>query len=109
MARIRSLLHSAAVHPFFARVLPFALLAVACLKVPLTLLGPSGLPRLRALRTELAQVESENRQGLREIERLRLEIKALRDDPEAVERIARDQLGMVRKSEVIFQFGARAE
>jgi cell division protein FtsB len=109
VARIFSLLHSAAVHPFFARVLPFALLAVACLKVPLTLLGPTGLPRLKALRTELSQVETDNRQALREIERLRLEIKALRDDPEAVERIARDQLGMVRKSEVIFQFGARAE
>lgn len=97
------------VHPLFARVLPLGLLAVACLKVPLTLLGPAGLPRLGALRSELAQVEADNREALREIERLRLEIHALRDDPEAVERIARDQLGMVRKSEVIFQFGARAE
>ena len=84
-------------------------MAVACLKVPLTLLGPTGLPRLTALRGELAQVDEQNRQSLREIEHLRQEIKALRDDPEAVERIARDQLGMVRKSEVIFQFGARAE
>jgi cell division protein FtsB len=36
---------------------------------------------------------------------LRVEVDALRDDPAAVERIARDQLGMVRRSEVVFQFG----
>jgi cell division protein FtsB len=31
-------------------------------------------------------------------------VQELRDDPAAVERIARDQLGMVRRSEVVFQF-----
>ena len=36
--------------------------------------------------------------------RLRIEVRRLRDDPAAVERIARDELGMVRKSEVVFQF-----
>jgi cell division protein FtsB len=39
------------------------------------------------------------------VNRLRIEVTQLKDDPAAVERIARDELGMVRKSEVVFQFG----
>ncbi|MCK6592584.1 MAG: septum formation initiator family protein [Polyangiaceae bacterium] len=31
----------------------------------------------------------------------------LRDDPSAVERIARDDLGLVRQTEVVFQFPVR--
>ena len=31
-------------------------------------------------------------------------MKDLRENPAAVERIAREQLGLVRKSEVVFQF-----
>lgn len=96
-------------HPFIARFLPLGLLVVACLKVPITLFGATGLSRLSGLREELHEVQAHNDETVREIERLRAEIKALREDPEAVERIARDQLGMVRKSEVVFQFGSRAE
>ena len=39
------------------------------------------------------------------IQRALDEVKQLRDDPAAIERIARDELGMVRRSEVVFQFG----
>ena len=47
----------------------------------------------------------ENAESYREVERLRVEVRELREDPVAVERIARGELGMVRKSEVVFQFG----
>jgi cell division protein FtsB len=36
-----------------------------------------------------------------------LEVKDLRENPKAVERIAREQLGLVRKSELVFQFEKR--
>jgi len=68
-------------------------------------LQPEGLPRLRGLQKELDQVDKENDELKREVTRLRVEVQQLRDDPAAVERIARDELGMVRKSEVVFQFG----
>ncbi len=59
---------------------------------------------MRAVEKELAGVQSENRALKRDVGDLKTEVRRLRDDPAAVEHIARDQLGMVRKSEVVFQF-----
>ena len=87
------------------RTLPIAMLALALVAVPVLVLEPEGLPRLRALQKELDQVDTENDELRRDVGRLRVEVKQLRDDPAAIERIARDELGMVRKSEVVFQFG----
>jgi cell division protein FtsB len=86
------------------RTLPIAMLALALVAVPLLVLQPEGLPRLRALQKDLDGVNAENDEMRREVDRLRVEVGRLRDDPAAVERIARDELGMVRKSEVVFQF-----
>jgi cell division protein FtsB len=68
------------------------------------LLEPQGMPRMRSLETELGGVETENAELRRDVGRLRTEVKELRENPTAVERIAREQLGLVRKSEVVFQF-----
>jgi cell division protein FtsB len=89
---------------FVERALPIAILAVALVSVPILVLEPEGLPRLRALERELADVQAENTELRRDVAKLRIEVRDLRDDPAAVERIARDQLGLVRKSEVVFQF-----
>jgi cell division protein FtsB len=86
------------------RTLPIAMLTLALVAVPVLVLEPAGLPRLQSLEKELAQVDAENDDLHREIERLRVEVRELRDDPAAVERIARGELGMVRKSEIVFQF-----
>ena len=59
---------------------------------------------MRALEGDLANVKQENGELRREVTQLRDDVKRLRDDPAAVERIARDQLGLVRKSEIVFQF-----
>jgi cell division protein FtsB len=89
---------------FLQRTLPIGMLALALVAVPVLVLQPEGLPRLRSLQRELDQVDAENADLKREIGRLRVEVHQLRDDPAAVERIARDELGMVRRSEVVFQF-----
>jgi cell division protein FtsB len=86
------------------RTLPIAMLVLALVAVPLLVLEPAGLPRLRALQKELDEVHADNDALRRDVARLRVEIHELRDDPAAVERIARQQLGMIRKSEVVFQF-----
>jgi cell division protein FtsB len=90
---------------FLQRVLPMAILALALVSVPILVFEPEGLPRLRALQKELDGVNEENAELKREVGKLRVEVRELRDDPAAVERIARDQLGLVRRSEVVFQFG----
>lgn len=86
------------------RGLPLAVLTVSLVSVPILLLEPQGLPRMRSLETELAGVQSENAELRRDVGRLRNDVKELRESPTAVERIAREQLGLVRKSEVVFQF-----
>ena len=93
--------------PFVERVLPIAVLVVALVGAPILIFSPEGLPRLRGLERELAAVDEENRRLEREIEELRGRVERLRDDPAAVERIARDDLGLVRQSEVVFQFPQR--
>jgi cell division protein FtsB len=89
------------------RILPVGVLVVAVIGAPVMILSPQGLPRLRGLEKELADVEEENADMRRQIEELRGRVARLRDDPAAVERIARDDLGLVRQSEVVFQFPAR--
>lgn len=86
------------------RVLPLAILVVAVIGAPVMIFSPEGLPRLRGLERELSQVEEETAELGREIESLRGRVQRLRDDPTAVERIARDNLGMLRQTEVVFQF-----
>jgi cell division protein FtsB len=89
------------------RILPLAILVVAVVGAPVLIFAPQGLPRLRGLEKELADVDEENAELRREIEGLRGKVARLRDDPRAVERIARDNLGLVRQTEVVFQFQTR--
>lgn len=86
------------------RGLPLAVLTMSLIAVPVLVLEPQGMPRMRALDKELRDVETENAELRRDVTRLRTEVKDLRENPAAVERIAREQLGLVRKSEVVFQF-----
>jgi cell division protein FtsB len=89
------------------RILPVAMLVVAVVGAPVMIFAPQGLPRLRGLEKELADVDEENAALRREIDSLKGRVTRLRDDPGAVERIARDNLGLVRQTEVVFQFQAR--
>jgi cell division protein FtsB len=89
---------------FVQRALPIGTLALALVSVPILVFQPEGLPRMRALKSELENVTAENAEIRRDIAKLRVEVNQLRENPAAVERIARDQLGLVRKSEVVFQF-----
>ena len=85
-------------------LLPFAMLVCAIVAVPLRILAEEGLPRYRALQAEQVDLDAQNDRMRREVRDLQREVEALRSDPGAIERIARDELGMVRPGEVIFQF-----
>jgi cell division protein FtsB len=91
-------------HDLWLRGLPLAVLTISLIAVPVLVLEPQGMPRMRALEKELKGVDQENAELRRDVARLRTEVKDLRENPAAVERIAREQLGLVRKSEVVFQF-----
>jgi cell division protein FtsB len=85
-------------------VLPFGLLVLVIVTVPVYILDDRGLPRYRSMRAQLTRVESNNQKLEREVLELSKHVKLLRDDPRAIERIARDDLGMVKPGELIFQF-----
>ena len=88
-------------------VLPFSLMVMAVMIVPTLVLDEQGLPRYRELRSELGELRDSNEELVREIAGLKTQIEALRSDPGYIERIARDELGMVRPDELVFQFPSR--
>ena len=81
-----------------------AMVSLAVVAVPVLVFAPEGFPRLKALQRELADRRANNEQLRRDVAQLRSDVRRLREDPGAVERIARDELGMVRRNEVVFQF-----
>ena len=89
---------------FVERVLPLSILVVALVSVPLMIWSPTGLPRLEKLRLEKAQSELAASRLSAEIRQLRAEVERVKTDPSHVERAARDQLGLVRRTEIVFQF-----
>ena len=87
------------------RVLPLAVLALSAISVPVMVLSPSGAPRLRALSEEKRRVDVEISRLGDQIRRLRVEVRHLKSDPAKVEQVARDELGLLRQTEIVVQFG----
>jgi cell division protein FtsB len=74
--------------------------------VPYHVYARSGLARTIALRRELAALRAHNRELAAENERLGREAAALKDDPAAIERVARAELGWVKPGEIVVDLGA---
>lgn len=87
-----------------AFIVPFCLLLVSIVMVPTLMFDSQGVPRYSALSRELARLRAKNELIRREVIELRDQSRRLRNDPRAIERIARDELGMVRDGEIVFQF-----
>ena len=79
----------------------FGLLTVGM--VLLAVFDPHGALAVRKQHTRLDQVNSEVAALTEENERLRKQIDQLRHDPATIERIAREQLGLVKPGEVILR------
>jgi cell division protein FtsB len=77
---------------------------VVLLLVALTAYGWQGVVRLRQMRDELGRLERENVSLRRDAERLAQMIDRLRNDPAYLERIAREERGMVRPGETVLKF-----
>jgi cell division protein FtsB len=86
------------------RALPIGILAVAIVSVPVMIFSASGLERLNSLRHERGRADEEISRLSQQIRELRSEVDRIKDDPAAVEQVARDELGLVRQTEVVFQF-----
>ena len=79
---------------------PFLVLA----SVLLIIWSPNGLLHLRQLQVEHRGLLKKNHILERENQQLYEEISRLQKDPDAIESLARQELGLVREGELIFQF-----
>lgn len=94
----------AALSPWIRRIPLAVVLAAALGWVPYQVYGQSGLSRLLRLQAELAALQAENRALRAEGRALRAELALFEDDDlGAVERIARDELGLVKPGERVFK------
>jgi len=77
--------------------------------VPYHVYARSGLARTLQLRRELAQLRLKNALLKDETDRLARQAEALRDDPDAIEHVARTELGWVRPGEIVLDLSRGAE
>ena len=81
-----------------------SVLAMGVGYLPYKAYGPRGVPRVLKLERDLQELEEKNRSLQDENVRLLDRVKSLKSDPEAIERVARDELGLSRPEDVVFQF-----
>lgn len=67
-----------------------------------TLLGPYGYLSMRRSQREIQQLQQEIERLDRENLQLSGEIRALQSDPSAIEKVAREDMGLARPGELIF-------
>lgn len=82
------------------------LLLATCLGLLLsfTVFGERGLMRIYELKREKQRVEHNINQLTEENTKMRQTIEALRNDRDYIERIARQDLGLLKPDEVVYQF-----
>lgn len=85
-------------------LIPFTLLVVTTLLLVLRIAEDDALPRYRALQAERAAVESRNERLRNQLREAAREVEALRSDPERLEALARDELGLLGEDEFLFLF-----
>jgi cell division protein FtsB len=89
-----------------SRLVAAAVVAFALAYVPYHLYARSGLAKTITLRRDLTALRARNRELAAENDRLEREAEALRDDPTAIERVARTDLGWVRPGEIVVDLEA---
>ncbi len=86
------------------QLLPAGLLLLAATSVPAMVWSPTGLARLESLEQQRKGLQLEVQHLERDIERLRIQAESIKTSPTSVERVARDELGLVRQTELVMQF-----
>lgn len=84
------------------RRLLFLSLGISLLALGLAL-DPKGIRHTLRLAEEAERLQRENAQHEAKNERLKAQLRQLANQPDALERVAREELGLVLPDEVIFQ------
>ena len=86
-----------------------AFVGALALLATLSAVDPDGIRRFVRLRGDERRMEDENARLAAENARLAREVRALRTDPAALERAAREELRFVRPGERVYWAGDRGE
>lgn len=68
-----------------------------------TIFGERGILQLRKLEQETKTIKASAEKIKEENERLKKEIKLLKNDKQYIEKVARKELGLVKKDEIIYK------
>lgn len=71
------------------------------------LFGDMGLINYYRMKEKEAKLDAEINRLISETEKLRKEVEALRSDPQFIEGVARNKLGMSKPGELIYQYEDR--
>ncbi len=80
----------------------WASVLVALVLAAASAMAEGGFRRYLRLSADVQSLKERNKKLGDDNARLRREVDALRDDPRAIERAAREELGLVRSGEIVF-------
>jgi len=93
---------------FLRRNMSIFLLAGLLLLVIQDIFGTHGVLAMRRAQKQAAQVKQEIQQLDNENQQLQDKVKSLKSDPQAIERIAREEMGLARPGEYIFKLSPKS-
>lgn len=99
----------ASLYRFLRVLLILGLLTIGAVTVPLKIFDSNGLDRVERLQKELSSLKEGGIAMKRENELLRGQIRAFYADPNYIEKVARDELGMVGPHEIVYQFSSSSK
>jgi len=82
---------------------PWLVLIIVALTLAAASTGDQGLIRLFQLRADHARILGQNAELEESNTRLEADVKRLRENRAAIEKIAREELGMVKRDEIVYQ------
>ncbi len=85
-------------------LLLMVLIVVNCYLLLSLFLGDMGVIKLVKMRTVHQQLQEEMASLRQGSEQLTREVDALKSDPHAIERLAREKLGLVKEGELVYEF-----
>ena len=109
MKRKQRQLEPETTNDFFRRNARYFFALAFCLLVLQDVFGAHGLMAMHRSKTQMRNVQAQIDQLDKENQELQQKIHQLRTDPSAIEKIARDRMGLARPGEFIFQMPAKPD
>lgn len=88
---------------------PFVLIVLGLVTAVLSLFGEDSYSKLTTLKKAVSMQQQENQSLGDKVNKLRYDVQSLREDDRALEKAARNQLGLARPNEEIFIFEKKVE